>query len=646
MSSTLDLAPREHSARGTGSNAETWMPPAADSSAAGQALARASQPDYFDWLSHVQAASGCTRPIRLSGTLDTYSPAGNLLDSRHTDQLPDAAIYKACGTRLASVCPSCARTYQRDAYQILRSFLIGGKGIPASVAKHPAVFPTFTAPSFGTVHTRNVKRHTCTNRKRCDCRPEPCHARRDTPGPCEHDQPVVCWARHAADDPALGQPFCLDCYDHDHHVVWNLFSTELWHRTKQAADRYLAQLCKARGLPPVPKVSQSGKVRMVPPAQLTHGKAAEMQRRAVVHFHALVRLDGVHPDDPDAVLVPPAGVDVDDIIAAFQHAVRSISFTTPAHPDRPQGWEIRWGDPDKGFDIQPLTLAGDGSITDDMLGEQVASQKAGYLAKYTTKSTEATGFSSSRITDESAGQHDPDGDHIDRLVAACWRLGRPTRPTPITGYLLGIVVKQVTDKATPLSDVLGLLGALAATYVRRRLIDRPRRAPEPGERRPFDTAWTCPDCGTHTRYRTCPVCVAERQASLDTKPANTSTTTNPYARLRRWAHRFGFAGHFLTKTRRRVVRFATLRDTRINYRRTEDRAEVDPGTIRAVDHHGEQTTLIVGTLSFAGVGWHNNGDALLANTAAAMARARHETGRDELAHEAGSVVAPILQAAA
>ncbi|GIE90877.1 replication initiator [Actinoplanes regularis] len=645
MSSTLDLAPREQSARGTGSNIEpAWTAPAAASSAAGQALARATQPDYFEWLSHVQAASGCTRPVRLSGSLDTFDRAGTLLDSRHTDQLPDAAIYKACGTRLASVCPSCARTYQRDAFQILRSFLVGGKGIPATVAKHPAVFPTFTAPSFGTVHTRVVRKHTCTNRKRCDCRPEPCHARRDT-GLCEHGHPAVCWTRHTADDPALGRPLCLDCYDHDHHVVWNLFSTELWHRTKQAADRYLAQLCKARGLPPVAKSTPSGKIRKVPAAQLTHGKAAEMQRRAVVHFHALVRLDGVHPDDPDAVLIPPPGVDVDDIIAAFQHAVRTISFTTPAHPDRPQGWQIRWGDPDKGFDIQPLTLAGDGSITDDMVSEQVASQKAGYLAKYTTKSTEATGFSSTRITDDTIGQYDPDGDHISRLVAACWNLGRPTSPTPITGHLLDVLIKRVSDKAASIADVLGILSALAATYVRQKLIDRPRRAPQSGERRqPFDTPWDCRDCGANTRYTVCPCCVADRQASLDTKPASNGTATNPYTRLRRWAHRFGFAGHFLTKTRRRVVRFGTLRDTRIAFRRTEQQTDADPGTVRAVDHPDE-TTLIVGTLSFAGVGWHNNGDALLANTAAAMARARHETGREELAYEAGFAVLPALQAA-
>jgi hypothetical protein len=167
-----------------------------------------------------------------------------------------------------------------------------------------------------------------------------------------------------------------------------------------------------------------------------------------------------------------------------------------------------------------------------------------------------------------------------------------------------------------------------------------RRKPATGS--PFGEPWDCPDCGIHTRYRACPVCVAERQGSLDTKPASPATGTNPYARLRRWAHRFGFAGHFLTKTRRRVVKFQTLRDTRVDFRRTEENA--DPGTVRAVDHLDE-TTLIVGTLTFAGVGWHNNGDALLANTAAAMARSRHETGREELAHEIGNNPAATLVAA-
>jgi uncharacterized Zn-finger protein len=95
--------------------------------------------------------------------------------------MPDAVIYKPCGNRRATVCSHCSKVYQRDAYQIVRSLLVGCKGVPETVSQHPAVFPTLTAPSFGEVHTRVAQRHTCTDRRRCDCRPDPCHARRDAP---------------------------------------------------------------------------------------------------------------------------------------------------------------------------------------------------------------------------------------------------------------------------------------------------------------------------------------------------------------------------------------------------------------------------------------------------------------------------------
>lgn len=52
--------------------------------------------------------------------------------------------------------------------------------------------------------------------------------------------------------------------------------------------------------------------------------------------------------------------------------------------------------------------------------------------------------------------------------------------------------------------------------------------------------------------------------------------------------------------------------------------------------HTEQTTLIIGTLRYAGVGWHNTGDAILADTSAAMARARQQAAREELAHQIGA----------
>ena len=118
---------------------------------------RAACGDYSGWLDHIRAAAGCTRPIRLAGQVHTIDPAtGQIIAATDTASMPDGVIYKACGNRRATVCPSCSTVYQYDAYQLLRAGLAGGKQIPESVSSHPAVFATFTAPSFGAVHSRVV----------------------------------------------------------------------------------------------------------------------------------------------------------------------------------------------------------------------------------------------------------------------------------------------------------------------------------------------------------------------------------------------------------------------------------------------------------------------------------------------------------
>ena len=71
-----------------------------------------------------------------------------------TDTEPDEILRKACGNRREAVCPPCAERYRGDAYHLIAAGLRGGKGVPESVVGHPAVFVTFTAPSFGLVHTR------------------------------------------------------------------------------------------------------------------------------------------------------------------------------------------------------------------------------------------------------------------------------------------------------------------------------------------------------------------------------------------------------------------------------------------------------------------------------------------------------------
>jgi len=91
----------------------------------------------------------------------------------------------------------------------------------------------------------------------------------------------------------------------------------------------------------------------------------------------------------------------------------------------------------------------------------------------------------------------------------------------------------------------------------------------------------------------------------------------------------GFGGHFLTKGRHYSITFAALRAARITYRRTEDPGP-EHGPIRIADHAAEETTLIVGNLTYAGTGWKTTGDALLASTAADQARKRHQAGNEEL----------------
>jgi hypothetical protein len=162
---------------------------------------------------------------------------------------------------------------------------------------------------------------------------------------------------------------------------------------------------------------------------------------------------------------------------------------------------------------------------------------AGYLAKYASKSTEATGHISARITTDTIGTYTNTATHIGRLVRTCWTLGR--RPD-------------------------------------------------------------------HEH------------------PADWKTT---YGRLRRWAHLFGFGGHHTTKSRRYSTTRTALKAARRHWRRAQHharRAQHD-----TADHTEEETTLIVGTLTFAGIGYRNTGDQWLALTAAAQAREQRQIAKEE-----------------
>ncbi|MDQ3579534.1 MAG: hypothetical protein M3443_18450, partial [Actinomycetota bacterium] len=214
---------------------------------------------------------------------------------------------------------------------------------------------------------------------------------------CPHGRLLACTQRHSENAPALGRPLCLDCYDHAHHVTWNGWAGELWRRTTIALNRLLRPLEAAHGV----------KLR------ISYGKVAEYQRRGVVHFHALIRLDQVDEHDGDAILAPPVGLTAEHLGQLVAAAVAATRFHTPAYPGTAHCWPIAWGTQ---LDIRPVAGMGNGQIS--------AEAVAGYLAKYATKATEPTGLRvTARLTGESAQHHADTNTHLGRLIALAWELG-------------------------------------------------------------------------------------------------------------------------------------------------------------------------------------------------------------------------------
>ena len=156
----------------------------------------------------LERAGTCTHPIRLIGSREVIEAAtGQLLDSTSARQ-----ISVNCGNRRASRCGYCSTLYKYDAYNLVAAGLRGGKDVPVDVQRHPRLFVTVTAPSFGPVHLGPDKASTL----------RPCRPRRDGSG---------CRAWHRADDPLIGTPLDPSTYDYQGHVLFNALAGKLWSKT-------------------------------------------------------------------------------------------------------------------------------------------------------------------------------------------------------------------------------------------------------------------------------------------------------------------------------------------------------------------------------------------------------------------------------
>ena len=158
----------------------------------------------------------------------------------------------------------------------------------------------------------------------------------------------------------MGPPISSECYDYNSHVIWQWHAPELWRRFTIALNRALARHLNAR----------PSRLRQL--ASIQFAKVGEYQRRGVIHFYALIRLDG--PKTSDGFEPPPATCTAKQLAELVMAAFRHVRYDAPPVNEHDVTRRLVFG---RQLDAKPVRT-GDSS-------ELTASQVAGYIAKYATK---------------------------------------------------------------------------------------------------------------------------------------------------------------------------------------------------------------------------------------------------------------------
>jgi replication initiator protein RepSA len=364
-------------------------------------VARAGDPRRERWLEQVRRTGACRHPIRLRGVVlhgdeHVYSTASE----------PDGALMVRCGNRREACCPSCAHEYRGDMWQLVYAGLAGGrKGVPDSVAEHPQVFATLTAPSFGPVHNRPDDGRNCR-----------------------------CGNRHDADDRLLGEALEPATYDYAGAVLWNWHAPALW-------NRFIIEL--ARVLAGRAGLSERAWRKLV---RIAYAKVAEFQARGLVHFHAIVRLDG----GEDRAAAPGVAVSPEELCDAIRQAADNARLDGDA--GNGQTVELRFGE-----QLHTRILASDDT------GELRAEQVAAYVAKYSCKASHEQ--ITSRDTDPGHWRTRGIPEQLVQMAAAALRLSERSGLRQIARWvhMLGFRGHFVT-KSRAYSTTLGELRAARAAY--------------------------------------------------------------------------------------------------------------------------------------------------------------------------------------
>jgi hypothetical protein len=364
---------------------------------ADELLKLASGEDFARWEQQLAATGNCANPVRLRGRIDAIDRVtGEKAGIYDTASEPGGVLRIPCGNRREHICPACSDVYKGDARQLIRAGLTGGKGIPDTVAQHPCLFATLTAPGFGPVHTIRTSR----GGRRLACRPRrDAHHRR-----CPHGRDLSCPHHHRQDDPRLGTPMCPDCYDYTGHVLFNALAPELWRRFTIYLPRQLARLAGITQR----QLRSEVRVRFV--------KVAEYQHRGIIHYHTVIRLDA----SGDSYQPPPSRYTAQLLEQAVRATVVAVRYDTAAVTrDAPSLRRVlRFGTQ---IDIRAIQQAASLPGTGKAPSAQAVSN---YIAKYATKTISAPGLPDRPIRSAADISVLACNQHYKELIATTWALGK------------------------------------------------------------------------------------------------------------------------------------------------------------------------------------------------------------------------------
>lgn len=369
----------------------------------------------------------CTAPIHLS---------------RNTTVGLQKALVK-CKNRRADICPTCSDVYAGDTWQLVHAGIGGGHNIPATVAQHPLVFVTLTAPSFGPVHSAP--------RRRSDIS-LPC-LRKDSRTRCTHGSRLGCTEHHDSGDEIVGQPLCPSCYDYPGQVLFTWHAPELWARFCIGLRRAVQKELTTRGEP-----RKSLRVSFV--------KIVELQRRGIPHFHAVIRLDDSE-SSPQHPVSPQTSLTADDLAELARHAVRQAHLAVTGL--NKESMMLRFG---QQCDAQVLTTGrtltntGLPSPARDAEEQDLARRISGYLAKYVTKSVTDFGLMPRRFSPSLIAALDIN-DHVRQLLYTITQLSNEEGRRAMADWLHTLGYRgHITTKSRQYSVTMQSLRETRAEHAR------------------------------------------------------------------------------------------------------------------------------------------------------------------------------------